>query len=79
MQTTPPSTEREQRLERVLADYLHALEAGTAPAREAMVARHPDLAADLDSFFRNRDAMERIAEPMKRNSYGEYLRRLLDE
>ncbi len=65
MSATPPPSEREQRLERVLADYLHAVEAGTAPDRAELLAQHPDLAADLGSFFRNRDAMERIAEPIK--------------
>jgi WD40 repeat protein/serine/threonine protein kinase len=70
MATIPSSTEREQRLERVLADYLHAVEAGTPPDRGELRAQHPDLAADLDSFFRNRDAMERIAEPIKRQLPG---------
>jgi serine/threonine protein kinase len=61
----PSSSEREQRLERILADYLHAVEAGTAPDRAALLQQHPDLAEDLDSFFRNRDEMQRIAEPIK--------------
>jgi hypothetical protein len=55
------SSEREQRLERVLADYLHAIEAGTAPDRAELRRQHPDLAAELGSFFRNRDDMERMA------------------
>src|SRR5271165_5152448 len=63
MPDTP--SEREQRLERILADYLHAVAAGTAPDRGELLSRHPDLAADLDSFLRNRAAMERIAEPIK--------------
>jgi WD40 repeat protein/tRNA A-37 threonylcarbamoyl transferase component Bud32 len=65
MPETPSSSEREQRLERILADYLHAVEAGTAPDRAALLQQHPDLAADLDSFFRNRDAVQRIAEPIQ--------------
>ncbi len=65
MSATPSSSERDQRLERVLADYLHGLAAGTAPDRAELIAQHPDLAADLDSFLRNRDAMERMAEPIK--------------
>jgi WD40 repeat protein/predicted Ser/Thr protein kinase len=64
MSTTSPS-DHEQKLERVLADYLHAVAAGTAPDRTALVAQHPELADDLASFFRNRDALERIAEPIK--------------
>ncbi len=59
------SAEREQRLERTLADYLHAVEAGTAPDRARLLEQHPDLAGELRSFFRNRDAIERMAEPIK--------------
>ena len=65
MSETAPASDREQRLERVLADYLHAVEAGTAPDRAELLSRHPDLALDLGSFFRNRDDMERMAEPIK--------------
>src|ERR1700682_6024841 len=65
MRETPSPSERVQRLERILADYLHAVEAGTAPDRAELLKQHPDLAADLGSFFRNRDAMERIAQPIK--------------
>jgi serine/threonine-protein kinase len=68
MSEMPSSSKREQRLERVLADYLHAVEAGTAPDRAALLQQHPDLAADLDAFFRNRDAVERIAEPIKQQA-----------
>ena len=66
MPNNPESpSDREQRLEKVLADYLHAVDAGQAPNRDEMLTLHPDLAADLASFFRNRDAMERLAEPIK--------------
>jgi hypothetical protein len=46
-------------------DYLHAVEAGTSPDRAELLKQHPDLAAELGSFFRNRDAVERIAVPIK--------------
>ncbi len=59
------SAEREQRLERILADYLHAVEAGTAPDRASLLKQYPDLAGELHSFFRNRDAIEHMAEPIK--------------
>jgi hypothetical protein len=58
----------DERLEQILADYLHAVEAGTPPDRAELLKRHPDLAGELGSFFRNRDAMERIAEPIKDQS-----------
>ncbi len=65
MAESSPASEREQRLERVLADYLHAVEAGTPPDRADLLAQHPDLAGDLRSFLQNRDAVERMAEPIR--------------
>jgi WD40 repeat protein len=59
------SSEREQRFERVLADYLHGVEAGQAQDRDALIRQHPDLADELRSFFRNRDAVERLAQPLR--------------
>jgi serine/threonine protein kinase/Flp pilus assembly protein TadD len=41
----PPADSRTRELER----YLAAAEAGTAPAREEFLARHPELADDLDA------------------------------
>ncbi|HYH68837.1 MAG TPA: protein kinase [Urbifossiella sp.] len=61
--TLPP--DRDARLERVLADYLHAAEAGAPPDRAALLAAHPDLADDLASFLRNRSAVERVAAPLR--------------
>src|SRR5436305_15235965 len=65
MSITPLPSEHDQRLERVLADYLRAVEEGTAPDRAEVLKQHPDLASDLDSFFQNRDAMERMVKPIK--------------
>src|SRR6185295_17262584 len=62
-----PLSDSQSRLERIIADYLHALEAGQAPDRADVLRQHPDLADDLGSFFRNRDAMERLAEPVMRD------------
>jgi serine/threonine protein kinase len=42
----PPS---EEGLAQALEDYLAAVTAGTAPPREEFLARHPDLAEDLDA------------------------------
>lgn len=49
MPEMPSLSEREQRLERVLADYLHAVDAGAPPDRDALIAHYPDLEADLRS------------------------------
>jgi eukaryotic-like serine/threonine-protein kinase len=70
MPETPFPSQCEQRLERIIADYLHAVEAGSAPDRAELLKQHPDLAADLGSFLRNRDAMDRIAEPLKQQVPG---------
>jgi Protein kinase domain len=61
----PSASERDERLDQILADYLHAVETGAAPDRAELVSNHPDLADDLASFFRNRDAMQCLAEPLK--------------
>jgi hypothetical protein len=51
------------RLEGVLAEYLHAVEAGGKPNRDELLAKHPDLADDLREFFTNHDRMEQLARP----------------
>jgi eukaryotic-like serine/threonine-protein kinase len=72
MSETPSSpSERERRLERILAEYLHAADAGQPIDRVELLRQHADLAGDLESFFRNRDAMERIAEPIKKQAMPE--------
>ena len=57
--------DREQRLDQVIADYLAAQDAGIAPARDALLAAHPDLAEDLRSFFREHDRLGRLAAPLR--------------
>ncbi|MFO0871935.1 MAG: WD40 repeat domain-containing serine/threonine-protein kinase [Pirellulales bacterium] len=57
--------DRDARLEQVLADYLHAAEAGTPIDQRQLIELHPDLADELRSFFANRAAMERLADPLR--------------
>jgi eukaryotic-like serine/threonine-protein kinase len=52
----------EVRLEQVLAKCLHAEEQGTPLDQQQLLAEHPALAEELASFFRNRSAMQQLAE-----------------
>ncbi|MFO0958442.1 MAG: protein kinase, partial [Isosphaeraceae bacterium] len=54
---------RGRRLEQVLAEYLASQDAGLAPDRAALLADHPDLADDLQSFFREQDVLAKPASP----------------
>src|SRR5579872_3482867 len=53
------------KLETILAEYLRSVEIGQPLDRQSLLAAHPDLAHELESFFRNRDAMQRLADPVK--------------
>ena len=50
-----------QRLNEIIAEYLEAVEANSAPDREKLLAAHPDLADELQSFFTEHDRMRAAA------------------
>jgi tetratricopeptide (TPR) repeat protein/tRNA A-37 threonylcarbamoyl transferase component Bud32 len=56
--------ERESRLNNILAAYFDAFEQGHVEDREALLARHPDLAADLAAFFDEQEQMAGLASPL---------------
>src|SRR5262245_36842265 len=55
------SESREQRVNRVLAEYLAAVEAGRPIDHNEWLARHPDLQAELRSFFADEAQLNRFA------------------
>jgi WD40 repeat protein/tRNA A-37 threonylcarbamoyl transferase component Bud32 len=57
--------DREARVDEIVAEYIRETEAGRAPDRLRLLARHPDLAGDLALFFADRDRVERWARPFR--------------
>ncbi len=57
--------EREQQLDDALAAYYEAIAAGQPVDREALLARHPELAAELTAFFAAEERMDRLMVPLR--------------
>src|SRR5438445_4527970 len=57
--------ERERRFQEVVAGYLDAQEAGQAESLEALLLRHPDLAADIAAFFAHQEQVAQLAAPLR--------------
>jgi eukaryotic-like serine/threonine-protein kinase len=58
-------SEREQRLNDLIAAYLEAVEAGRTPDRDELLRGHPELADELRAFFANHDRLARLGEPLR--------------
>jgi WD40 repeat protein/tRNA A-37 threonylcarbamoyl transferase component Bud32 len=54
-------SERERKLDGILADYLEAQRTGHAPRRDAFLARYPEFAADLAAFLDDQAILAGIA------------------
>jgi tRNA A-37 threonylcarbamoyl transferase component Bud32 len=55
----------EDRVDELIAAYLEAVAAGQAPDRAELLARHPELAEELRSFFADHDRVHALAEPFR--------------
>ncbi len=55
------SREQKARVSAILDDYLRALEQGVPPAREALLAAHPDLAEVLDAYLESLVGLHDVA------------------
>src|SRR5262249_59337810 len=56
---------REKQLDEVIAGYVQAAEAGRAPPRGELLARHPDPADDLAAFFADQAEVLRLVAPLR--------------
>jgi WD40 repeat protein len=62
--------DHEERLERAIALYLAAEDAGSAPDLEQFVAGHPGLGDDLRNFFREHKRIGRLSAPLRAAARG---------
>ena len=60
-----PSPSRDQRVDALIAAYLEAVDAGRAPDRRELLARHPELAGELEAFFADHDRVDQLAQPLR--------------
>jgi eukaryotic-like serine/threonine-protein kinase len=59
------SPSRDHRVDAIIAAYLEAVDAGGTPDRQELLARHPDLAAELEVFFADHDRVDQLAQPLR--------------
>jgi eukaryotic-like serine/threonine-protein kinase len=63
-------TEREEHRNQILLDYVEALEAGHEPDRGKLLAEHPDLRSDLETFLAGHDEVARLTAPLRAAEVG---------
>jgi eukaryotic-like serine/threonine-protein kinase len=60
------SVKRDEQLCEIIQSYLESSDAGTAPDRAELIARHPEFAAELREFLENQDRLEAITVRLRR-------------
>src|SRR5262245_14723980 len=65
MATDGHNGEHESRVNAILAAYFEAVEAGQPEDPQALLSRHPDLAAELAAFFAEQEQLARLAAPLR--------------
>jgi WD40 repeat protein/tRNA A-37 threonylcarbamoyl transferase component Bud32 len=63
--TEPNSTDAEQRLDEILAEYIESQRVGPPLDRAELLRRHPDLAGELERFFADQDLFVTRAAPLE--------------
>src|SRR5262249_5085422 len=56
---------REELLDEVIASYLDAVALGRPPSQGELLARHPELAAELAEFLEDRNQFDLLASPLR--------------
>jgi WD40 repeat protein/tRNA A-37 threonylcarbamoyl transferase component Bud32 len=67
----PPDPVREGQLEEVLGDYMQRLDRGETVDREQILARHPELADQLRSYFAGSDELEQLRQQARAGPQAE--------
>jgi serine/threonine protein kinase len=62
------TTDRDERLNAVLLEYVEALERAETPNRYELLAANPEFAAELLEFFKGRDQVDQLAAPLREAS-----------
>jgi eukaryotic-like serine/threonine-protein kinase len=57
-------------LNEILAAYIEEVEAGRRPDRASWLAKHPELATELNAFFANFDHVAQLAGPPRLRAHG---------
>src|SRR5580700_5551498 len=61
----PVSSENPAPVDVIIAECLRAIDAGNAPDRSALLAKHPEFVDELRAFFADLDGVEQAAAPLR--------------